>query len=89
MLWGVIIIETIIIKVIVVVVVRLAGAEGSRVGAEVAHSSVGTSYRASYGVAACGPNPRRLRINRRPVWGSLRAGAVPVWCCQFGAKGDV
>jgi len=29
----------------------------------------------------------RLRINRWPVWGSLRAGAVPVWCCQFGAKG--
>ena len=45
------------------------------------------------GCCSVRPKPQRslrcLGINRWPVWGSLRAGAVPVWCCQLGAKRQI
>ena len=78
LLWGVIF-EAIIVEVVVVVVVRLPGAELRRVGAEAAHASqlvpvgslLGAAQPCEFGVAIGGSHPRWSA--RRP----RTAGPVP------------
>ena len=81
-----VIFEAVVIKIVVIVVVRLAGAEGSRVGAEVAHGfAVGASGQLirgcpprSFGVASGGSNSRRSarRLRTAGPFRSLRTGRV-------------